>query len=243
MNNRDMETKRLIVPFDVKIPGGDSPLGVFSGYGSTFGNIDLGGDIVERGAFRASLDDWKSKNMLPQLLWYHDSEKIIGDWISMEEDELGLKVQGKLWIHGDLSVPEAVTAYNVLMGTSVKGLSIGYRVRDFDVQEQADGSQVRILKEIDLMEVSIAPWAMNPQASVTGVKDEQGKIKTKRDIEKILRDAGFSRRESKAVLAGGYNALCRDGRGVVDADQCDADLDDGDVLASLKTLSTTILGK
>lgn len=234
-----METKRLLIPLDIKAIGDDSSnVGEFEGYGAVFGNIDLGGDIIERGAFQSSLDDWNSKGMMPQMLWYHDNEEIIGDWIEMVEDDYGLRVKGRLWIKGDLSVKEAVKAYNVLRGTSVKGLSIGYRVRDYDVQEQMDGSSVRILKEIDLMEVSIAPWSMNPKAMVTGVKDVNGELKSKREVEKVLRDAGLSRRESKAFIAGGYEALCRDGKDQADAVHRDDELDDDELLASLKKLST-----
>lgn len=233
-----METKRAIVPFEVKLEGDDSPIGMFKGYGSTFGNIDLGGDIVVAGAFRESLKEWRSNGMMPQMLYYHDSEKIIGEWTKMEEDDKGLMVEGKLWIHGDLKVSEAIMSYNVLRSNSVKGLSIGYRVRDYDIQEQMDGTQVRMLKEIDLMEVSIAPWAMNPSAKVTGVKDATGNIKSKRDIEKILRDAGFSRRESKAFIAGGYESLCRDGKSLVESADRDDQLDEDGVLASLNNLLT-----
>lgn len=234
-----METKRFLVPFDVKaLPDEASSLGEFEGYGAVFGNIDLGGDIIERGAFQSSLDEWNSKQMMPQMLWYHDNEEIIGDWTEMVEDEYGLRVKGRLWVKGDLKVDEAVKAYNVLRGTSVKGLSIGYRVRDYETQEQMDGSIVRVLKEIDLMEVSIAPWSMNPRAMVTGVKTKDGELKSKREVEKVLRDAGLSRRESKAFIAGGYEALCRDGKDQVDADHRDDDLEEGELLASLKKLST-----
>lgn len=234
-----MEMKRLIIPLTIKAMADDaSNVGEFEGYGAVFGNIDFGGDIINRGAFQDSLNEWSGKGMLPQMLWYHNSEEIIGDWTEMAEDEYGLRVKGRLWIKGDLKVDEAVKAYNVLRGTSVKGLSIGYRVRDYETQEQMDGSTVRVLKEIDIMEVSIAPWSMNQKAMVTGVKDINGELKSKREVEKVLREAGLSRRESKAFIAGGYEALCRDGKDQVDADHRDDDLDDGELLASLKQLST-----
>jgi hypothetical protein len=38
----------------------------------------------------------------------------------------------------------------------------------------------RIFKEIELMEVSIAPWSMEPKAMVMGVKDAHGNIQSKR---------------------------------------------------------------
>lgn len=238
-----MDMKRFIVPLEIKaMPDESSALGEFSGYGSVFGSIDLGGDTVARGAFQKSLDSWKSKGMLPQMLWYHNTEDVIGDWLEMAEDEYGLRVKGRLWIKGDLKVEEAVKAYNVLRGTSVRGLSIGYRVRDYEIQEQMDGSTIRHLKEIELLEVSIAPWALEPKAMVTSVKDAQGNIQSKRQVEKALRDLGLSHRQSKAFLAGGYEAMIRDDSALDTAETRDASLDESDLLASLKQL-TNIMEK
>lgn len=223
-------------------PDDTSSVGEFSGYASVWNSVDLGGDTVERGAFMKSLDKWRSKNMLPQLLFYHNPEEVIGDWIEMVEDDKGLRVKGRLWVKGDLAVPEAVKAYNILRGTSVRGLSIGYRAKDFDIQEQMDGSRIRILKEIELMEVSIAPFAMEPKAEVTSVKNLSGDP-TKREVERFLRDAGISTKRAKAFIAGGYEAAFCDGKGGVEVDHRDGDLDQDGILASLQSLSTNILGK
>jgi len=222
-DNDGMETKRAILPFQVKLAGDDtSDIGRFEGYGSTFGNVDLGGDIVERDAFKASLSEWRKKGLMPQMLWYHDPQKVIGDWLDMTEDENGLKVSGRLWVHGDMKVEEAIKAYNVLRGTSVKGLSIGYRVRDYETQQQNDGTVLRKLKDVELMEVSVAPWAMNPQAEVTSIKQ---KPKSKREIERALRDVmGFSQNEAKAFIAKGFAGLDRDDS-------------ESEILASLNNLS------
>jgi HK97 family phage prohead protease len=218
-----METKRAILPFQVKLAGDDtSDIGRFEGYGSTFGNVDLGGDIVERDAFKASLSEWRKKGLMPQMLWYHDPQKVIGDWLDMTEDENGLKVSGRLWVHGDMKVEEAIKAYNVLRGTSVKGLSIGYRVRDYETQQQNDGTVLRKLKDLELMEISVAPWAMNPQAEVTSIKQ---KPKSKREIERALREVmGFSQNEAKAFIAKGFAGLNRDDS-------------ESEILASLNNLS------
>ena len=48
-----MEHAQVAVPFELKEI---ADAGTFSGLGSTFGNVDLGGDIVEPGAFAESLD-------------------------------------------------------------------------------------------------------------------------------------------------------------------------------------------
>ena len=238
-----METKRALVNFDVKMEDETSTRGHFSGYGSTFENIDLGGDIVERGAFTKSLDSWKNKGQLPQLLWYHNNEEIIGEWTKMEEDERGLYVEGKLWINGESRIERAVQAYNVLKSNSVKGLSIGYRVKEKEDQENMDGGMVRKLKEIDLFEVSIAPWAMNPQASVLGVKsmtDEEGNVLSKREVEKILRDSGLSKRQAQVFIARGYEAIERDAKGEVESVERDSQLALSNVLESLKQSFPTI---
>lgn len=213
---------------------GASNIGKFEGYASVWGSVDLGGDMIQKGAYANTLNQWKSKGMLPQLLWYHDMGTIIGDWTEMIEDDIGLKVSGQLWVKGDTRIETAMMAYNVLKGTSVKGLSIGYVVIDADSQTQMDGSTIRALKEINLMEVSIAPYAMEPKASVTSVKSlrcDDGSIMDKREVEKGLRDAGLSRNQAKAFISQGYDA----------AFQCDAEDDkDTQLLKELKTLNSLL---
>jgi uncharacterized protein len=223
------EMKRLIVPLvQCKMEAdatGDR--GTFSGYASVWESIDLGGDTIRKGAFSNSLNEWSKKGLLPQLLWYHDMESVIGDWLEVEEDDTGLRVKGKLWAFGDLKVDDAVKAYNVINGTSVKGLSIGYRVKQHTIQEQVDGSTIRILEEIELLEVSIAPFAMEPKASVTSVKsfvDDQGQIVSKRECEDLLRDVcKLSIKQAKAFISGGYSAISRDEKS--DLDNVSASLD------------------
>ena len=240
-----METKRLFLPLDLKMEDESSMRGHFKGHGAVFGNIDLGGDVIQGGAFTKSLSEWSAKGQLPQLLWYHNNEEIIGEWTKMVEDEKGLYVEGKLWVNGESRIERAVQAYNVLKSNSVKGLSIGYRVKDQDYQEQMDGSIITMLKEIELFEVSIAPWAMNPLASVTAVKskiDNDGNLLSKREVEKILRDSGLSKRQSQAFIARGYEGIERDAKTELESIESDSQFDMSGVLESLKKLSSTIKG-
>lgn len=241
-----MEIKRISCPLvEVKADGdANSEEGVFSGYGSTFGNLDLGGDIIKAGAFEKSLNDWGMKGEMPFLLAFHDMSRPIGDWLEMREDEKGLFVRGQLWVKGDRRIEDAVMAYNMLRGTGQKTLSIGYRVNDYEMQESVNGS-IRVIKEIDLVEVSIVPQPMNPQAKITAVKsllDAEGSIVSKRDVERTLRDAGLSSRQAKAFIAGGYEALERDAKGGGEAVERDAQLDESGILASLTTALDQIKG-
>jgi|32_taG_2_1085360.scaffolds.fasta_scaffold04027_6 HK97 family phage prohead protease len=240
------EVKRLSCQLvEIKADGdANSNEGEFSGYGATFGNLDHTGDIIKAGAFAKSLNDWGMKGELPFLFAFHDMSRPIGDWLEMREDEKGLYVRGRLWTKGDRRIEDAVMAYNMLRGTGRKNLSIGYRVKDYEMQESVNGS-VRILKEIDLIEVSIVPIPANDMAKITAVKslkDEEGNILSKREVERALRDAGLSTRQAKAFIAGGYEALERDAKELVEPAGREDQLDEAGILASLQKALYTYKG-
>lgn len=232
--NNNMEKKSAIVPFIKEEGDVSNDTGTFSGYGSVFGNIDLGGDIVVGGAFTKSLERWQAKGELPAMYGFHNSNNPIGDWLQMSEDAKGLKVRGELWVKGNKRIEQAVVAHNIMKGTGPKGLSIGYYVKEYEDQE-VNGTIIRHLKEIELLEVSVVGFAMNPQAEVESVKG--GKLLTKRDIEKVLRDAGLSKREAKAFIATGYKAIERDAKGIDEGENRDDSTDLSGVLNRLQKLS------
>ena len=65
----------------------DHDLGILEGYASTFGNVDLGNDIVERGAFSKSLQDISRVKILNG----HNADQLpIGKPLQLYEDEKGL---------------------------------------------------------------------------------------------------------------------------------------------------------
>jgi len=130
--------------------------GEFTGYASVFGNVDRGGDIVERGAFTKTLTEQDS---LP-LLWSHFSDTPIGV-IGGKEDDYGLFVQGTM----DMNVQAAREKHSLMKLGAIKGMSIGYET----LKEQWEKS-VRRLKEVRLWEISLCVFPMNTLASVTGVK-------------------------------------------------------------------------
>jgi HK97 family phage prohead protease len=242
--NIKMEMKRATIPFNIKQADVNNDMGLFEGYGSMFGNIDFGGDIVEGGAFRKSLAEWSEKGQLPQLLGFHKNSNVIGDWLEMREDEKGLYVKGQLWVKGDKRIEQAVVAHNIMRGTGPKGLSIGYSVKDSELEE-FQGGTVRRLKEVELFEVSVVGYAMNPKADVTAVKsmtDADGRLLSKREVEKILRESGLSKRQSQAFIAKGYEGIERDAKTNLDLDESDSHSDLSGLAQSLKNLSTTLKG-
>ena len=171
----------------------------FSGYGSTFGNVDRVGDIVEKGAFAKSLEKHNEDGTMPAMLLHHDMHRPIGVWTKMAEDEHGLAVEGKL----TEGVRDADEAYALLKDGALHSMSIGYRV----VREEYDRKTgVNHLHEISLHELSLVTIPANAAAVVGGVKDDDG-IPNIRELERVLREAGLSRREAKAFLAEGFKAL------------------------------------
>jgi HK97 family phage prohead protease len=171
----------------------------FSGYGSTFGNVDRVGDIVEKGAFAKSLDTHTADGTMPAMLLHHDMHRPIGVWTKMQEDTTGLAVEGKL----TQGVRDADEAYALLKDGALHSMSIGYRV----VREEYDRkSGINHLHEINLHELSLVTIPANAAAIVGGVKDDDG-IPNIRELERVLREAGLSRREAKAFLAEGFRAL------------------------------------
>ena len=126
---------------------GVSQEGEFEGHASTFGNRDLQNDVIESGAFRETL---RKKGGRVVLLWQHNRDEPIGSIIA-EEDSKGLKVQGQL----ALGVKKAAEALELLRAKIITGLSIGFKV----VKEEFDRvTGVRILKQLNLWEVSLVTW-------------------------------------------------------------------------------------
>ena len=142
-------------------PADVSSAGVFEGYASMFGAIDLGGDVVERGAFRDTLDKRGAAGV--KMLWQHNQSEPIGTWLSMTEDSRGLRVRGKL----DLAVARAREALALLKSGALDGLSIGFRT---EKSAKNPSTGVRLLQKIDLWEISLVTFPMAPRARVTSVK-------------------------------------------------------------------------
>ncbi len=194
---------RLSPAFEFKFAGGDAA-GSFSGYASTFnGPVDAYGDLISAGSFKDSLAAHKAAGTVPAMLFSHMTAEPIGRWTSIKEDPHGLHVEGKLTL-GTQRGQEV----RALMQDDALGLSIGFRINPGGVDYQG---QNRILKSLDLVEISAVSIPANPAAKVTGVKSAAGlRPDNIRDFEAALRDTcGFSHREAKRIASAGWTALLR----------------------------------
>lgn len=113
-----MTSARLSPAVAFKTAGVDKA-GLFSGYASTFnGPADAYGDVIAPGAFSKTL----ASGRVPAMLWAHDPSEPIGKWLSLTEDRLGLRVEGKL----TLGTKRGVEAHALMLDRAL-GLSIGFR--------------------------------------------------------------------------------------------------------------------
>lgn len=146
-----------------KITGSVDPHGFYTGYASVFGNIDLDGDVIQRGAFKKTIKEKKGR--VP-IVWFHDPSEPIG-LASVEEDDHGLKVEGQL----NLKVLRGRDAHALMQQEVMLDHSFGFDTIKEGVEER-DGKEVRVLKELKLYEISPLPigFAANPAAGVEMVK-------------------------------------------------------------------------
>ena len=149
--------RRLDVPFELKSANEEE--GRIIGYGSVFGNVDLAGDVVVRGAFAHTLKD--SDGEVP-LLWQHKWDEPIG-LCRLREDPKGLHVDAAI----DMEIPEGRRAFRAAKLKLARGLSIGYDTRKANMRR--DG--VRELLELKLWEVSVVTFPCNVAATVERTKE------------------------------------------------------------------------
>lgn len=183
--------QQLVCPFELK--SSVDSTGTFSGYGSVFGNVDLGDDIVERGAFEKI---HYTRDNKVRLLWQHDMRQPVGK-AAVKQDDVGLFVDGTFL----LDIPKGREAYALVKSGIVDGMSIGYDILP-DGSEMTNAGK-RKLKRLELWEVSLVTFGMNPLAKVEQVKAAQD-IKTKRQFEEFLRTNGFSEAAARSIAAVGF---------------------------------------
>ena len=133
-----------------------APAASFTGYASLFNVPDLGRDIIAPGAFAACL-----RRASPQrvaMLYQHDATRPVGIWRRLRETERGLWVEGRLALASD----GGRNAWALLQAGALDGLSIGFRT----VRAQPLPQGRRRLLEVELVEISLVTFPMQPQARV-----------------------------------------------------------------------------
>ena len=151
---------------------------VIEGYASLFGASDQGGDIVQKGAYGASLKALAAQARKVKMLWQHDPAQPIGVWDEVREDERGLYVKGRLLD----SVARGREAAALIAAGAIDGLSIGYRT----LKAGKDDKGRRLLSELELWEVSLVTFPMLPSARVAAKGETPEAEETWRELAAVL---------------------------------------------------------
>lgn len=199
------EQKRVSKPMAVTLTDG---VGTFEGYGAVFDvehptsswALDLDWkDVIRPGAFKKTLAEHKKNGTRPNMLLMHEWGNVIGVWQSCEEDKDGLLTKGAVSMNAKM--PNGAGVHELMKMGGLTGESIGFRVTKHVLNQEL---KLREILEVKLREVSIVDDPGGPTARITDVKSV---TKNPQFIERLLRDAGFSRKEAKALLAEGLSAL------------------------------------
>lgn len=132
----------------------------FSGYASVFDIPDGAGDVVAKGAFSVSLRKRPASKV--RMLYQHFSHEPVGVWETIREDAHGLYVKGRLL----LDVTKSRDIMTLIREGAVSGLSIGFKtVR----ATRNPTTKYRVLKEIELWEISIVTFPLQRESQVLAV--------------------------------------------------------------------------
>jgi HK97 family phage prohead protease len=155
-----------VVPIQWDVSKADGDPGSLQGYASVWNVVDQQDDVVVRGAFRKTLQEWRaSKRVIPLVLDHeHSSAGVVGSLKAAVEDTFGLKFTAQF-----SGVAEAQNARQKAKEGHLAGLSIFGPIfkKSFETR---DGREIRILHELGLMEVSLTPFPANDRAMVSAAK-------------------------------------------------------------------------
>lgn len=157
------------------------PNGTLEGYASVFNNEDYGGDVVAPGAFANSIGERLAKGDI-KLVDSHrvyNTSGIIGVVVEAKEDSTGLWFRARF-----SSVAEAQSVRTKVKEGVLDALSFGY----FTIREEYNyETGVNTLLEVDIFEVSVVGFGMNPKARITSAKQRDEKeLQQRREVKALL---------------------------------------------------------
>lgn len=152
------------VELDEKALSEEADFYKLTGYAATFHDVDRVNDAIQPGAFKKCLDRMASKGESLQLYLNHDLMVPIGSIESVVEDRKGLKYVAHMPKDDTLVSGRVVPQ---IKRRSLKANSFGYKVRASDRRKS---DNVRLLREIDIYEISVVGMPANPAAVIEHCK-------------------------------------------------------------------------
>lgn len=161
----------------------DKKKSIVVGYASRFGNVDSHGDIIEKGAFRRTIDH-NSRRV--KTLMHHDPVQIVGRPMKMYEDDKGLYTETKV---SDTALGRDLLT--LIEDGVMEEMSIGF----IPIKEAYDKEmKANVINEVRLVEYSFVSLASNEEARIEGLKGTaavRDLASSMKRFEKALRDGHF----------------------------------------------------
>ena len=147
-------------------------------YLSKFGNIDSEMDMIQRGAFKKSIEErgpGSDSNRKIAFLRYHDWEQQIGKFLKLEEDEFGLFAVAKC---GNSSKGE--DAWQDYQDGIIREHSIGFQYVKDKIKFVEDATMERggywLITEVNLYEGSAVLFGANEMTPTVEVMKSENRI-------------------------------------------------------------------
>jgi HK97 family phage prohead protease len=169
VKDRDQVILAKLKEFKMDVTTSDDgmPIGVIEGYASTYGNTDLGGDIVKKGSFTQTLMHKGGKTLLLFDHGYKTTD--IAGVAYYSDDDRGLRMKGEL----PLSNPNIKAAYDAIKFVSDRGVPMGLSIGYNTIKKNMLADGRRELLELSLEETSITPFPMNTEARIMNAKTKR----------------------------------------------------------------------
>jgi HK97 family phage prohead protease len=159
---------QLRAPFEIKAAEESEGKRIVRGLASTW-NLDLGNDVIHKGAFSRTLAHWKSAKREKPIPFvdqhrYDSVTRIIGKMTEAAETSDGLEVAFEMATH-----QHALDVFSLIQSGMVTGLSIGYEAIKFEFEKEDNKPAwelTRHISELKLFEISAVIWPMNDEARI-----------------------------------------------------------------------------
>ena len=165
--------------------------GIVEGYAATFDREpDSYGDVIAKGAFARTLDEWRAKEgdglSIPLLYGHNTDDPMhnIGRVTEAHEDEKGLFVHAEF----DADNPTAQYARKLAAEGRLYQFSFAYAIKGAGMTTLDDGVDAYELRDLDLYEVSLVQIPANQHAVVTSIKGDVAEVKAGRRNSKADED-------------------------------------------------------
>lgn len=164
----------------------DLKQGVISGYFAMFGNKDLDGDILEKGAFSKTVQERgpNGKQLIKYLL-DHDRTKAVAKIINLEEDSKGLRYEAKIGTHS-----LGVDFMKMIESGLINQHSFGFIIMKEMYDSQMKANRI---KEVMMHEGSAIQFlGANPDTTMIELKSQLDAVQYLDRLEKFIKTTDCS---------------------------------------------------